>query len=248
MSWDIGLPRVDVPQGAEPKHVTMVLPYYENPQFLKAQVSRWLTYSYDLRENISVVVCDDASPTHPAHDVLHVFRPLPIHVFRNTGADIPWNWLGARNRGAHEAEDGWLLMSDMDHVVPKSTAEALVYGKHDPSKVYAFERLKHSGEKIHPHSASFFMTKAMFWKIGGYDERFAGHYGSDGQYRKRLLATAPLVVSSDRLIRYERQGDSSTTAYARKSPEDNAAIARIAKAIEGTPPLVLSFPYVEVAL
>ncbi len=246
MSWDIGLPRVDVPQGDQPKAVTIVLPYYENPEFLKVQRSVWRTFPGHLCQHFLVIICDDASPNAPVSPGTSV--AIQERVFRNTGPDVPWNWLGARNRGAHEAEDGWLLMTDMDHVLPQTTAEALVYGKHDPGTVYAFERLEHSGERIHPHSASFFMTKAMFWKIGGYDERFAGHYGSDGQYRKRLRATAPLVVSSDRLIRYERHGDSSTTAYARKTPEDNAAIARIAKEIDGTPPLVLSFPYVEVAL
>ena len=249
MSWDVLLPHVDVPQGAEPKHVTIVLPYYENPRFLAVQLAQWVNRPARLGAYLSLIVCDDASPRYPAEAVIASMDLGPdVRLFRNTGPDIAWNWIGARNRGAHEAEDGWLLMTDMDHVLPQSTAEALVYGKHSPSAVYAFERREHSGEKIHPHSASFFMTKAMFWKIGGYDERFAGHYGSDGQYRKRLRATAPLLVSSDRLIRYERQGDSSTTAYDRKSPEDNEAIVRIAKEIEGTPPLVLSFPYVEVAL
>ena len=251
MSWDAGLPRVDVPQGATPKAVTIVLPYYENPVFLGVQIARWRTLPAHLHPWLSAIVADDSSPDHPAEVVLRENRaPFPVRLFRNTGPDIPWNWIGARNRGAFEADsDAWLLMTDMDHVVPQSTAEALVYGKHDPGTVYAFQRLEHSGERTHPHSASFFMTRGMFWKIGGYDERFSGHYGSDGQYRKRLRATAPLVIAQDRLVRYERHGDSSTTAYQRKLPEDSAAVKAIADSLQpGTPPIVLTFPYTEVTL
>ena len=81
-------------------------------------------------------------------------------------------------------------MTDIDHVLPASTAQALIYGQHDPKVVYAFSRIEHTGEKVNPHSASFLMTKKMFWKIGGYDEELSGHYGTDGDYRRRLATKA----------------------------------------------------------
>lgn len=246
MSWDVALPRVHVQPGAQPKAVTIILPYFENPQFLQRQIGWWRTFPASLRSHLSAIVVDDCSADHPAR--LTEDRPFPITLFRILPPKVAWNWLAARNIGAHEAPDSWLVLTDIDHVLPQSTAEALVYGQHDPRRVYAFSRIEHTGERIHPHSASFFMTRTMFWQIGGYDERYSGHYGSDGQYRRRLMARACMAILPDRLIRHEYQGDSSTRAYQRKLPADSAAVKAIADALPaGTTPKVLTFPYHEVA-
>jgi len=206
------------------------------------QLSWWWTFPAHLRQHIAAIIVDDGSPEKPAEDVLKGYaQPFPIRLFR-IEKDVRWNWLAARNIGAHHAKDGWCVLTDMDHVIPQSTAEALVYGKHDPSKVYAFSRIEHSGEKVNPHSASFLMTRSMFWKIGGYDERYSGFYGTDGMYRKRLAKHATINVLTDRLVRHEYQGDSSTTTYLRKQAEDANK-----PTFEG-PPKVLSFTYHEVTL
>lgn len=247
-SWCASLPIVDVPQGSTPKLVTIVLPFYLNPRFLRTQIGWWSTFPAHIREYLRAIVVDDCSPEPAAAVLAAVTAPFPIRVFR-IGVDKRWNWIAARNIGAHHAEDGWLLMTDMDHVLPQSTAEALIYGKHDPSNVYGFSRREHTGTSIAPHSASFFMTREMFWEVGGYDERYVGHYGSDGKYRQRLLKTAPVQILKDRLIRHEYEDDSSTsnTTHPRKEAADNEAITRIAASIPpGTPPRVLSFPYEEV--
>jgi hypothetical protein len=245
--WSAQFPIVNVPQSAEPKRFTLVLPYYDNPQFLKTQIHWWGTYPPHLRAHLSAIVVDDGSPLPAAPVLEHCAQPFPIRLFR-IGVDCRWNWLAARNIGAHEAADGWILLTDMDHMLPASTADALIYGQHDPSVVYAFSRIEHTGEAIAPHSASFFMTKQMFWKIGGYEERFSGFYGTDGRYRKRLVTTAPLMILSDRLVRHEFEGDSSTSTYGRKQAVD-ARVAKIAAQIpKGAKPRVLSFPYAEVAL
>jgi hypothetical protein len=246
--WCKDLPFVEVPQGATPKSVTYVLPYYNNPQFLRRQIGWWLTYSPHLLDQLSFIVVDDGSPTHPAARAIAGLQlPARFRLFR-IETDVRWNWLAARNIGAHEAEDGWILLTDIDHVVPASTADRVIYGQHDPLMVYAFSRREHTGHPAFPHSASFLMTRAMFWRIGGYDERFSGLYGSDGYYRRRVASIVPLKVLTDRLVRHEFVGDSSTTRYKRKQPED-AGIKKIAERIQnGSKPLTLSFPYHEVAL
>jgi hypothetical protein len=172
--------------------------------------------------------------------------PFPLRVFR-IDVDIPWNWLAARNIGAHAAEDGWLLLTDMDHVVPVETIEGVIYGRHDPAIVYVFSRKEYTGQSVPPHSASFLMTRAMFWSIGGYDERLSGVYGTDGLYRKRVLAKASVTVLTDPLIRYEYVGDSSVVTYERKTKAmADARQRRLASIPPHTPPVVLSAPYHEV--
>ncbi len=240
------MPLVVVPQSAEPKPVTFVVPYYENSRFLAHQLGWWDTYPAFLKAHIRAIVVDDGSPNDPASDVLgHVHLPFPVRLFR-IEQDVPWNWLAARNIGMHAAE-GWCVLTDIDHVIPATTATSLVYGKHDPAVMYGFSRIEHTGERITPHSASWFLTRELFWTIGGYDESFSGYYGSDGDWRRRGASVAPMHILSDRLIRHEYQEDSSTTRYQRKKPEDTEAVKRIIAARSADwKPKTLSFEYAEV--
>lgn len=240
--WSDGLPVASVPMGSS-KRVTLIYPYYACPQFFARQLALWRTYPADVQTHVRAVVVDDGSP-EPV--VVPLDRPLGLRVFR-LEVDVPWNWLAARNIGAHHADDGWLLLTDMDHVVPAETITSIVCGTHSPSAVYAFSRREHTGQSLHPHSASFLMTKALFWSIGGYDERLSGVYGTDGAFRKRVAASAPIHVLPDVLVRHEYVSDSSVTTYDRKTPEMRARRQRMFAACHGqAPPRVLSFPYHEV--
>jgi hypothetical protein len=240
--WCRNFPLVSSPGSDEPKRVTFVVPYYSNPEFFARQIATWTDYPANVSAHLSVIVVDDGSP-EAARLPAHV--PFNLRLFR-IETDIRWNWLAARNIGAHHAADGWLLLTDMDHVVPVQTLQAIVWGLHDPKVVYAFSRREYTGEAIHPHSASFLMTRELFWKIGGYDEALSGHYGTDGIFRRQIELHARIHVLTDELIRYEYVDDSSTTRYGRKQPED-AAVARIVAARKpGWKPKILSFPYHQV--
>jgi len=244
-SWCAEIPVMTVPQSDVAKAVTLVLPYYENPRFLAQQLGWWSTYSTHLKQFLSVILVDDCSPTTTAASVLEAIgAPVLLRQFR-IDVDVRWNWLAARNIGAHHAKDGWLLLTDMDHVLPATTLDGLVYGKHDPGTIYGFSRRESTGENIAPHPNSWFMTRDMFWTVGGYDERLSGFYGTDGLWRRRLAETAPMAILSDRLIRHERLGDSSTISYLRKQPID-AAVKRISDKAKGLPAKTLTFPYHEV--
>ena len=136
----------------------------------------------------------------------------------------------------------------MDHVVTPACAHALVYGQHDPETIYRFSRREFNGAPIHPHPNSFLITREMFWRVGGYDEALSGHYGTDGDWRRRCAATAPIRTLTDELIRYEHHSDSSTTAYKRKQPEDARVKSIIASRGANWRPRVLSFDFHEVEL
>ena len=222
--------------------MTLVVPYYENQTFLQTQTDVWREYPPDLARHLSIVLVDDGSPV-PC--VKPVGVPCALRLFR-IEVDVRWNWLAARNIGAHVAADGWLLLTDMDHVLPIGTLDAIVHGAHAPGTVYAFSRREHTGAAVAPHSASFLMTRDTFWNIGGYDEALSGHYGTDGDYRRRMAKVAPLALLRDELVRHEYQGDSSTTRYKRKQPEDAAVKRLIAARRPGWRPRALSFQYHEV--
>ncbi len=246
--WAANLPIVTVERASEPKRFEMIVPFYNNHKFLDTQFEKWSRWSRDVRQYVQAIVVDDGSPVPAQLPGSWASLPFPVRLFR-IGVDVPWNWIAARNIGAHHAENGWLLLTDMDHVVPEATAHALIHGKHNPNLIYTFSRREHTGEVIPPHSASFFMTRETFWRIGGYDEALSGHYGSDGEYRRRAAKTAPFQVLTDELVRYEFVEDSCTTRYQRKLPADTLAVKRIVSSRPNDwTPKTLTFPYAEVSL
>lgn len=244
--WTADLPVVTVQSGA-PKRLTLIYPYYDNPSFLRRQISGWHDYSADIKAHLSVIIVDDGSPLPAAQVLRGMSQPFPFRLFR-IGVDVRWNWLAARNLAFSKAPEGWCLVTDMDHIIPESTARAAVYGQHDPAVIYGFRRLESTGESIGSHPNSWLMTRAMFWAVGGYDERLSGHYGTDGDWRRRCAKTAPMAILWEPMIRHEHVGDSSTERYLRKQPEDAAVSRIIAQRKPGWRPKTLSFPYEEVDL
>lgn len=243
-------PLVTVERLTEPKNVTMIYPYYENPKFFEKQLRGWARLPYNvLGRYLSVIVVDDGSQKYHAENILrHTFWPKSLRLFR-IFVDVRWNWLAARNVGAHHAcKSDWLLMTDMDHVADEKCLDAVVYGAHDRDTIYRFSRREADGKKIHPHPNSWLMTRTMYWDVGGYDEALSGHYGTDGEYRRRCAATAPVRILTDELERHEYEGDSSTTHYKRKQPEDAAAKRLIRARSHKWRPRTLSFPYAEIRL
>jgi predicted glycosyltransferase involved in capsule biosynthesis len=106
--------------------------------------------------------------------------------------DRPWNQDAARNIGAHEARGRYLLLTDIDHVVPESTLLDLCEIE-DHRCVYTLPRAAHFSDKVIPsHVNSYFLSRSLYWDIGGYDEDFWGAYGSDRLFRTRLLKSAPV--------------------------------------------------------
>jgi hypothetical protein len=180
--------------------LSLCLPYYRNPGMLAEQYRTWADYPPEVREALEVVLVDDGSP-EPAADVPRPDGLPPLRIYRVL-EDIPWHQHGARNLAASEALGPWLLMTDMDHLVPGESLSALltVLETASPKTVYTFRRLdapdltptvNERGE-AKPHVNTFAIAKATFWAVGGYDEDCVG-YGTDSYFRKRLYAKCPAV-------------------------------------------------------
>lgn len=234
------------------RKITVVLAYYENPTMLERQFCQLRDVAPAIKEWLELIVVDDGSPRWPAAHPKHGLG-FPVRLFRME-VDVRWNQDAARNVGAqHATADSWLLLTDMDHLIPEPTLRRAVAGPLDPRTVYRFGRVSEPDlEPYKPHPNSWLVKRRLYWAAGGYDERFAGYYGTDSDFRDRIAAVAQAVqILPEVLIRVPREvtPDASTTAYQRKTEDDIANIRRIRddrRRIAGWRPVNFRFPYHEV--
>jgi len=231
------------------KPLSIVMPFYRNRRMLFRQYLTWsLEWSADLKSQVEIIIVDDGSP-EPAADVERPAGLLPALSIYRVLEDRPWHQHGARNLGAHVAKHPFLLLTDMDHVIPADTLSE-VLAANDKGRVFTFgrvdapmeltwrandwstmERTRRPNSTLKPHVNSFAMSRELYWRVGGYDEDYCGTYGTDGLFRRRLYEAArELHLSHAPLIRVSRDviADASTRDVARKDGRAPDAKKRIA--------------------
>jgi glycosyltransferase involved in cell wall biosynthesis len=171
--------------------LSLVLTYYGQPAMLAEQARIWATYA-DCPE---IIVVDDGSPV-PA-------QPQARSAGYRVGVDIPWHQDGARNLGAHVAAGEWLLLLDIDHTISAGELAKLQALLPTLPKRTAFRlsrQLVDKAYRLAPAANIWLLRRKDFWRVGGYDERLCGHYGTDLEFRPRLrkaLAEVNLPVMLD---------------------------------------------------
>jgi len=245
--------------------LSLILPYYKNPGMLAHQYATWAAYPADVKAALTIIVVDDGSPVSAAS----VPRPvgLPTVALYRVLVDLPWHQHGARNLGAHVADTPWLLLTDMDHVVPADTLTAVLalLPTADLKTVHTFARVdapdlrptRNERGELKPHVNTFLLTKAHYWAVGGYDEDCVG-YGTDGYFRGRLKRASTMRhLAHLPIIRYPREvvADASTFEpgvdartfrnRGRRTAETQRRLQAKAKRHQG--PTVLAFPWERVS-
>ena len=133
--------------------------------------------------------------------------------------DKPWNQDAARNIGAFEARGEYLLLTDIDHVIPEETLKDLMTLE-DERTVYTLARKAHFSETvIASHVNSYVMARTLYWSIGGYDEEFWGTYGSDRLFRNRVRRVAPIVELTGSRLELVTRGsiaDAKNVSFSRR--------------------------------
>jgi glycosyltransferase involved in cell wall biosynthesis len=181
--------------------ISVVVNAYLAQPALDRQIALWRQYPDPLRQATEFVVVDDGSQPP--------LQALPAPSGSSDGLaltlariqqDIPWNMPGARNLGALLARGRWLLFHDLDHFLPAASLQLLLQHQSalEGGTLYRFARME-DGEAINSHINSFLCARDAFWRAGGYDEDFAGHYGHEDAC---LLAAwqarvGPMVLLND---------------------------------------------------
>lgn len=170
---------------------TIVMPYYENPKMLRLQLHEWRMYQETEKQQLKAIIVDDGSPRNPAAPVIeeHGHCGFEIRLFRIV-PNIPWNQDGARNLAMKHADTEWVLMTDMDHMLARHQVKGFLRCVERAQKgtYYMPTRRDFDNVVMHPHPNSYVFNVQDFWAMGGYDEDFAGCYGSDGNFRRCMRA------------------------------------------------------------
>jgi len=236
--------------------LTIAMPYYLNSEMLARHYRNWLAWPGKYRSRLRVIIADDGSPERPAANVPRPYGLPPIEIYRVL-EDRPWHQHAARNLAADRADDGWMLVTDMDHMLPPEHGAALIKSLPalDPDTVYMLDRVEADTGKPtlgrdgqpKPHPNSFVLTRALYWRIGGYDERATGIYGTDRLFRERAFSVGRKGHLDIPLTRYWRDlvPDASTTTLPRKEGRDPAQKAVIMARIAAAPDdrVTLGFPW-----
>jgi glycosyltransferase involved in cell wall biosynthesis len=124
---------------------------------------------------------------------------MQIKIVR-TNDTRPWTEHKARNIGARNAKGEYLLMIDMDYIIPEETIKKAMEFTGDRMPIKRrFGVLDQNGNitddpkslrkwglkkrwirkrEVPGHRSQFLMKKELFWKMGGYNE------GLDGKWRR----------------------------------------------------------------
>lgn len=154
--------------------LTLITHVYNQPEGVARHVAFWKSLDPALAARLEFVVVDDYSETP-----LAIQRgPLNLKLFRVTD-DIDWNMPGCKNLGALMARADWLLFFDCDNILDEKSLAALVgvLDRLKPETLYNFRRVDENGTDLPPHINTLLMSRHGFFKAGGMDEDFSGHYG-----------------------------------------------------------------------
>lgn len=227
--------------------ITLCMAYYENPEMLAMQYQRLRALPTLLKGHVSVIIVDDGTAA-PFQDGkakasakraawLEDLAGIDLSVYA-MNVDVRWNQDACRNLAAAKAGTKWLLLTDIDHLIPEDVWRAIITRRLSWKSIYTFERVTGAGHSVrNPHPNTWLLTRDMFEAAGGYDERFAGLYGTDGDFRDRLktvgkIEQLPLIIHE---VTPDMVPDCRTTRYERKTHSDRLGIPAIKKSRAASP-------------
>lgn len=183
--------------------LSIVIPVLNSHEIVRRQVLHYKMM--DLSDNVEIIFVDDDS--EPA------LRSVALPELKNfkiieTNDKRAWTWAPARNKGAIAASGEYLLMADIDYVIPKEAIVDALSLKEDRMnfrrefgildengvlsqniddlKKYGLteQRIKDRGVKVSAHTNEFVMRKSVFIDIMGmYREDLIGKPYPQGEDR-----------------------------------------------------------------
>lgn len=178
--------------------ISIVIGYYRQPDALDWQIQGLEKLS---RFAFELIVVDDGSGDDFAAKRLEdsSLSGKLVTVLR----DVSWNIPGARNWGMAIASNANCLRTDIDHRPTAATMAALVEAPPLKGQAWRFRRIDENHQPMKPHTDSYFLSRADYWSVGGYDERLSGAYGQNARdffaraETKLSVRETPLVLETN---------------------------------------------------
>ena len=162
------------PQDCQHIRLSYITHFYfdqDSGEALTDMLRRYESYAPDVLDRVHFVIVDDASPLS--------CPPPPAFNLNITwlriSEDITFNMSGAKNLGVLYAKSDKILITDLDYEYPERTLRHMIERANPGKKFY---KIRRKGERK-GHSNNFFMSRARFMRLYGYDEEFAGGYGAE---------------------------------------------------------------------
>jgi predicted glycosyltransferase involved in capsule biosynthesis len=149
--------------------ISVIIPVYHNESTLQKNLE-YLEKVERISEKI--IVFDGYHPPAPfgcnTYDLYRGMKTIANYP------DVKWGNARARNIGAINARNEWLLFLDVDHTL-KSQIKGSDFQRLNKLQVMRMKRT-YKGNTVWP-SGSIIIHRELFFSVGGYDERFCGNYG-----------------------------------------------------------------------
>lgn len=227
--------------------ISFVVNYYNNADAVK-HFMEWYRQAWERAPGFfELVLVDDHSDegVDPA-----IFEAVPdLRVFRITD-DIAWNQGGARNIGALEARKRLIFFMDIDHKITLEEIPGLIA---DASTLELGQRLTprrrrksrgdEEGEVLKPNINCFLIHRQDFFKVGGYDEIFSGHYGQEDKFFFRCCRRKGIVDLPGQFTLTYLTGRSTKGLSRDKSHNDTVLETMMATGLRS--PYAFQNPYVQ---
>jgi glycosyltransferase involved in cell wall biosynthesis len=175
--------------------LSLVIPVLNSHEVVRRQLLHF--EKMVLHDDTEIILVDDGSDP-PIENTSN--RPIIIHRTNDTR---PWTWALARNAGARIASGEYLLMYDLDHIVPAYAINFIrafqglkvqfvrdfgVLDEHgdlktDRKTLTEYGLPETSGKGIGPLPNNFAMRRDLFWELGGYREDLIGRPYPQGEDR-----------------------------------------------------------------
>lgn len=191
------------------KKITINLSYYNQTETLKTHIKEWASWDEEIRNQFHFCIVDDCSKIK-ATDVLSDvdLSNLNISIYR-VKKDLVCNIAGVRNLSAQKCDTKWMVILDMDTLVPYDVAKSMIQLVDNTNKdgvCFKFNRIIPGGRKK-PHPAVCLLRKNDYWNVGGCEEDLVGNYGyTDPSFWHRSNGKLEIIQRLDLCLKHMSDG------------------------------------------